>query len=309
MTDTNIVIDLESPTVPPPDVTCGALAPRLGDVQGRIALPEYLARVHAAQQSGLPSLTRWMGAGDGRALMICGGGPSLADVAQIKAIRALAKKGGRVWAVNKTHDFMLGKGIVPWAACLLDPMPWVAGYIAKPRRGVLYAVASQCHADVFASLKGFAPHVWHAGIDAEDGRGYPLDVLRQNYPGQDWLVVPGPTTVGLRSIFVGYALGFRCFHLFGMDSSMHGGRLHAYAKARPPDACEGWVSLRTKDGEQKFYTNSHMARQALDFEETMERIAGLVRDKAMEPIRVIVHGAGLLPELAKCYGWHASQQH
>jgi Protein of unknown function DUF115 len=297
-------IDLEAPMSMP---TLAPLNTTLGAVDGRIGLPEYVARVHAAMAAKHASLARHIGVGRGRALIICGGGPSIGDIAKLKAIRALAKKGGKIWAVNKTHDFLLSKGITPWAACLLDPMAWVANYISKPQRGVLYALASQCHADVFAALKGYAPHVWHAGIDAPDGTGYPTELLQRDYAGQDWLVIPGPTTVGLRSILVGYALGFRAFHLFGLDSSMRGAQLHAYAKAKPTDAPEGWVSLRTKAGTQKFFTNSHMARQALDFEETTERIAEMVRTKAMAPIRITVHGEGLLPELAKCYGWHASQ--
>jgi hypothetical protein len=321
----SIVIDLDAPMQQPlPELvfmdSAFAQAPfaqapftqAMGAASGRIGLVEYLARVHAAQRSGLPSLARHMGVGRGETLLICGGGPSMGDLATIKTIRALAQKGAKVWAVNKTHDFLLSKNIKPWAACLLDPMPWVADYIQKPRTDVLYAVASQCHADVFGRLHAYSPHLWHAGIDDVDGEGYPTDILQREYAGQDWLVVPGPTTVGLRSILVGYALGFRRFHLFGVDSSMrvlpdHSSCLHAYDKPRPSDAVEGWVSLRTKTGEQRFFTNSHMARQAQDFEDTMERIAEMVRTKAMQPIRVCVHGDGLLPALARCYGWHADQ--
>jgi hypothetical protein len=283
------------------------LSAQLSAVCGRIDVGEYLTRVHDSMKHQWPSLARLMGVGRGKALLICGGGPSIGDMAQLKMIRALSKKGGKIWAVNKTHDFLLTKGLKPWAACLLDPMPWVAGYITKPQRGVIYALASQCHADVFAALKQFTLHVWHAGIDTDEAQGYPTEILRHAYAGDDWLVIPGPTTVGLRSILVGYALGFRDFHLFGLDSSMRGETLHAYAKPKPIDAPEGWVSLRTTTGTQKFYTNSHMARQALDFEETMERITDMVHSKTMEPIRMTVHGDGLLPELAKCYGWHAGQ--
>jgi hypothetical protein len=316
MTDNQILIDLDAPLLEPiPVIDFSALhQPRLtplsehlSAVSGRIALGEYLARVHDSMARKRISLARHIGVGKGHAMLICGGGPSIADITQIKTIRALAKKGGKIWAVNKTHDFLLSKGLKPWAACLLDPMPWVSRYISKPQADVLYAVASQCHASVFGALKNYAPHVWHAGIDDEEGTGYPTDILQREYAGLDWLVVPGPTTVGLRSILVGYALGFRDFHLFGLDSSMRGERLHAYAKPKPIDAPEGWVSLKTASGTQKFYTNSHMARQALDFEETMERIAEMVKARTMEPLRVTVHGDGLLPELAKCYGWHATQ--
>ncbi|MBL8643419.1 MAG: DUF115 domain-containing protein [Rhodospirillaceae bacterium] len=279
---------------------------------GRIDLVEYLSRVHNAMQRDLPSLADLRDSQRGGTLLICGGGPSIGDVVQIKAIRALAKKGAKVWAVNKTHDFLLTKGITPWAACLLDPMPWVAGYIRKPQKNTIYAVASQCDAGVFDALKRANVYVWHAGVDY-GGQGYPVSVLEAQYPGRDWLVVPGPTTVGLRSVLVGYALGFRHFHLFGLDSSMRvatgnadqaAAKLHAYAKPKPADAPEGWVTLRASGADRNFFTNAHMARQALDFEETVENIGAMVKSGAMEPMTLAVHGEGLLPTLAGCYGWH-----
>lgn len=301
-----------------PEFTAPNLIPlsnKVGGGAGRIEVGEYLRRVHTSMNRAWPSLAQLKDTQANGTLIICGGGPSIGDVAQIKKIRALATKGGRVWAVNKTHDFLLSKNIKPWAACLLDPMPWVANYIQRPQRDTIYALASQCHPDVFHAFRALKTnhenvYVWHAGVDY-DGKGYPVELLEREYAGQDWLVIPGPTTVGLRSILVGYALGFRTFHLFGMDSSMRVGpdsssALHAYEKPKPADAPEGWVTLRTSKSEQKFFTNAHMARQATDFEETMENIAGLVKAGTMQAISITVHGDGLLPSLAECYGWRAA---
>ncbi|MCB2108706.1 MAG: DUF115 domain-containing protein, partial [Rhodobacteraceae bacterium] len=268
------------------------LAQLLDATKGRIGLDDYLARVRTAMARPLPSLAQLIDSEKGGTLLICGGGPSIGDLAQLKTLRHLARKGGKVWAVNKTHDFLLTKGIVPWGACLLDPMPWVAGYIKRPRRDVKYFVASQCHGDVFSALKNANVYLWHAGIDV-DGEGYPVKLLAEEYPGCDWHVVPGPTTVGLRSIMVGYSLGFRTFHLFGCDSSLKVGegdaRLYAYDKAKPKDAPERWVTLRTRAGDQRFLTNSHMARQTMDFEHMVDQIAAMVNQRQMEPIRIIVH--------------------
>jgi hypothetical protein len=291
------------------------LADKLSGGEGRIDFIEYMARVHAAMARDVPSLATLKETQPGGTLLICGGGPSIGDLAQLKKIRALMKKGGKVWAVNKTHDFLLTKGITPWAACLLDPMPWVAGYIQKPQRNTIYAVASQCDAAVFDALKQARVYLWHAGVDYF-GQGYPVDVMESTYKGRDWLVIPGPTTVGLRSVLVGYALGFRHFHLFGLDSSMrvandNSSALHAYEKQKPADAAEGWVTLKSKTAKnqttaQRFYTNSHMARQALDFEEMVENIGGMVKRGTMQPITLTVHGDGLIPALADCYGWRAA---
>ncbi|MBL8630167.1 MAG: DUF115 domain-containing protein, partial [Rhodospirillaceae bacterium] len=260
------------------------LSRQVGGGAGRIDYLDVMARVHAAMARSTPSLVALKDTQPNGMLIICGGGPSIGDINQLKKIRRLVQKGGKIWAVNKTHDFLLSKGLKPWAACLLDPMPWVADYIMKPQKNTVYAVASQCDAAVFEALKHTNLYVWHAGIDV-DGSGYPVAMLENDYKGRDWLVIPGPTTVGLRSILVGYALGFRHFHLFGMDSSMRltGGQasaLHAYVKPKPADAPEGWVTLRTKNGEQSFFTNAHMARQAMDFEEMTEQIATMVKSGA-----------------------------
>jgi hypothetical protein len=290
-----------------PSVPLGQL---LSSAGGRISFPDYCARVRASMARSLPSIAELKDSQRRGTLLVCGGGPSLGDLAQLRGLRALAAKGGKIWAVNKTHDFLLTKGLVSWGACLLDPMPWVAGYITRPRRDVRYFVASQCDPAVFDVLHGCPVYLWHAGIDIE-GEGHPVGLLSAEFPERDWYVVPGPTTVGLRSVLVGYALGFRVFHLFGLDSSMRTDtgheRLYAYAKPKPRDAPEGWVTLRTRTGEERFFTNSHMARQALDFEQMAEQIAALVRSRQMEPVRIIVHGDGLLPTLAACYGWHADQ--
>ncbi len=281
------------------------LATHISGGAGRIDVAETLARVHAAMARGIPSLAALRDMHAGGTLIICGGGPSIGDVTQLKKIRKLMKRGGKVWSVNKTHDFLLSKGITSWAACLLDPMPWVAGYITKPQKGTIYAVASQCDAGVFDALKAANVYVWHAGID-ENGQGYPVEMLEREYAGRDWLVVPGPTTVGLRSVLVGYALGFRDFHLFGLDSSMRAEALHAYSKPKPADAAEGWVTLRTKSTQQEFYTNAHMARQAMDFEEMVAQVGGMIKNGTMQPITITVHGDGLLPALADCYGWRVA---
>ncbi len=281
------------------------LATHISGGAGRIDVAETCARVRNAMTRDVPSLAALRDTQKGGTLIICGGGPSIADIAQLKAIRKLAKRGGKVWAVNKTHDFLLSKGITPWAACLLDPMPWVAGYITKPQKNTIYAIASQCDAGVFEALKRARAYVWHAGIDV-DGCAYPVEMLEREYAGRDWLVVPGPTTVGLRSVLVGYALGFRSFHLFGLDSSMREASLHAYAKPKPADAAEGWVTLRTKNNAHTFFTNAHMARQAMDFEEMVEHIGGMMKTGTMQPISITVHGDGLLPALAECYGWRAA---
>ena len=55
-------------------------------------------------------------------------------------------------------------------------------------------------------------------------------------------------------------------------------------------------------------TNSHMARQCLDFEQLLDKIVSFVKVKAFDPVNITVHGKGLLPSLAAGYGIHADKE-
>ena len=243
-------------------------------------------------------------------LLICGGGPSLAD--DLDTIRDLRSQGAMVLSVNKTHDFLLSHGIKPDYHVLLDPMEWVADYVKEPIPGVKYLLASQCHRNVFKRLKAGDCYLWHAYADFY-GQNYPAPLLEKEFRDKQWICIPGSTTVGMRSIYLGQAMSCRIYHLFGMDSSMvydaetKTGTLHAYAKKKPDDAKEGWAKLKTAAGIVEFYTNEHMARQVDDFDDALTQMAAMVRLKEIKAPYFTVHGTGLLPTYAATLGWHANQ--
>ncbi len=101
--------------------------------KGRVNAGEYLARVRRGQLSGMNSLALLVNSetsGDWRRpaeVCIAGGGPSLAD--EVGALRHLIKRGAKVIAVNKSHDWLLQRGLRCDYAVLLDPKEWVADYI------------------------------------------------------------------------------------------------------------------------------------------------------------------------------------
>ena len=233
---------------------------------------------------------------------IVGGGPSAAN--ELAAIRDLKRCGAQVVSVNKSHDWLLDHGIVPWGHVLLDPKDWVADYVKRPRRDVRYFVASQCHEATFDSLAGYPVFLWHAGQDFAEGPE-PNAYLREKWPRRPWFVVPGATTVGLRALMLGHVMGADRFHLFGFDSSRAEGRMHAYAKEEAPDAESGRLALKYGGKKYIFDTNTHMARQQMDFDKFIEdwpknRQAGLLRKE----FELAVHGAGLLPFFAAMVGLH-----
>lgn len=265
---------------------------------------ELVERVRAAIDYDMPELSEYRNKFHGQTALICGGGPSIAR--DIKTIRKLAKKGGKIWAVNKTHDWLISKALPPWGACLLDPKPRVADYIQKPKKKTLYFLASQCDPEVFKRFEKYNAVLWHAGV-ASYNQFWPIPLLKAECK-KPFSVIPGPTTVGLRSITLLYELGFRKFHLFGMDSSMEHGKLHAYPKDKMEGVGEKWVRLQQWRGHQDFYTNAHMAKQLLDFDSLTDDLAERMKARQIEPVDITVHGAGLLPSFAAKMGLHADPE-
>ncbi|MGE3336051.1 MAG: 6-hydroxymethylpterin diphosphokinase MptE-like protein [Rhodospirillaceae bacterium] len=268
---------------------------------GRIDRAEVRARAGRAMMRGLPTFRDCRH--HGRTWAIVGGGPSIA--LEVSAIRTLKRKGAHIVSVNKSHDWLLEQGIVPWGHVLLDPKEWVAEYVKRPRKDVRYFIASQCHDATFDALKGFPLFLWHAGQDFEDG-AEPACYLREHWAGRPWFVVPGGTTVGLRAIHLGHAMGADRFHLFGLDSSRTGGRMHAYEKTEAPDAASGALALKYAGRKYIFDTNAHMARQQMDFDKFIAEIPQMRARGLLRPgFELTVHGAGLLPFFAAMIGLHA----
>ncbi len=281
-------------------------------VGGRLLYWEFAERVRASMKWNMASLAELVGKYHHKALIVCGGGPSIKN--DLDTIRELQRQGGYVLCCNKTEEYFrtLDEPIIPWATVLLDPMEWVADYVPHPRPAGIYFVASSCHPRVARRIKlaGGKVYLWHAGADFY-GINMPHPILEKDFADKAWAIIVGPTTVGLRSIPLGYQLGFRPFHLFGMDSSMASNddgthSLHAYAKPRPEDSVEGNVTLNTKAGKWTYYTNSHMSRQAIDFEDLIANIGEHVKNRVWEPVDIKVYGEGLLPAFAASIGLHGN---
>ena len=69
-------------------------------------------------------------------------------------------------------------------------------------------------------------------------------------------MIGGGTSVGLRTIFLGYVLGYRTFHLHGNDASFRGLETHAYWDRRWGDWVErSSIEIKEVIGECRFYTH------------------------------------------------------
>ena len=82
---------------------------------GRIDRAEVRRRASAAMARGLPSFHSCAPAA--RTWAIVGGGPSIAY--SLEAIRTLKRQGANIVSVNKSHDWLLERGIAPCAKRLL----------------------------------------------------------------------------------------------------------------------------------------------------------------------------------------------
>lgn len=216
------------PDVPPLRLLRDIIPPGKGRLgEGDEGKRAYLERVKAGQESGMKSMLRLINKHPGATFCVVGGGPTLQD--EVSALRKLAERGAILVAVNKSHDWLLKRGLPCHYAVLLDPKEWVADYISldlarakstRKKAGKLwveptYLIASQCHqktVDKFLPLDN--AYMWHAAAGLGE-----KELMHTEYAGKDWVLVPGASVVGLRAVFIAHGLGASNIHLFGIDGS------------------------------------------------------------------------------------------
>lgn len=241
----------------------------------------------------------------GQTVCLVGGGPSLGKFENLRALRKMAKAGAKIIAVNRTHDFLLSKGIVPWAGMLLDPIANVADYI-KPRKGVRYYIGSQCHPltfDVF-DKPDIQKFIYHALAHDEQ-----FEHLTDDERGH--MLPKYGNTVLLRAMWLALALGFRELHLWGVDSCYEGEdslSLHAYHK---PETIHDKKRCKIPfpDGTEKiYYSNGAMIAQAQVYEQMIRMMNDMVLKRDLPEFKLRVHGDGIIPDMSSCYGIHADEK-
>lgn len=226
---------------------------------------DMLRNVRSALERKLPHVMP-RAAHDG-VLNIAAGGPSLADTWQDLS--------GIVVAVNGTLQFLLDKGVKPWAVAVMDPGPHMKDIVPRVD-GVHYFIASVCDPGLFDHLSGLSVGIWHPG--GVPGLQSVLAERRGN-----WTMVAGASTMGVRWLSLGYTLGFRHFEFHGLDSSYRGqgAATHAY-----PDHTDGTDHLIVEG----FHTKLAFVRQVSDFFAVIDAFG----ERDVEPVSVELHGDGWL---------------
>jgi hypothetical protein len=272
--------------------------------KGRISPDEYLNRVRRGQACGMRSMAHLAGTESGT-VCIVGGGPSLQDT--VGELRKMVKRGAKVFAVNKSHDWLLKRGFPCHYAALLDPKEWVAGYCdldlaasKQTRRKVgrlyvppKYLIASQCHDDTINKFKSRRDaYMWHAlgGVGE-------AEILKAEFPNRSWCGVAGASVIGLRAVCIAHILGFRHIHLFGIDGSSKPPKaegekpqLYAYDKPHINGTWKAFDVRLTSGWSRVFLANHHMGRSTYEFEDSLKEWDRRIKAGRMDPFNITVHG-------------------
>jgi hypothetical protein len=248
------------------------------DLKPGISPERMVENIKSALARGLREVPACMR--HGCALAVAAGGPSLEDT------YTLLPGQGHIAAVNGSLKFLLEKGIIPEFCGVLDASPRMAEIVvADPR--VRYIVASNCDPSLFDKLldAGCKVWLWHptpASIGTDEG----AKALRELRP-DNWRMIAGGCTIGLRWVNIGYLLGYRSFHLHGLDSSFRNDQTHAYADRR----CGAWVDANSLEIAGR-RTSLNFLQQVTDCAAMIE----LFTSARVERTELQVYGDGLLQD-------------
>lgn len=195
-------------------------------------------------------------------MSIAGGAPSIQDTKN--------DLDGYICGINGSLRYLYENGIKAQACGICDPTEYVADNL-EPIDGVHYFIASMVHPKIFEKLKDQHVIMWHCS-----GEPRAEELLKDKY------LIGGGSTMGMRWLNLGYIMGFREFHLHGMDSSYVDGRTHAYKEHERKER------IKVNDRE----TSPNFMSQINDFKETMERF----KWPDMQPTKIRLYGEGLLQD-------------
>lgn len=211
-------------------------------------------------------------------VVIVGGSPSLKE--KLSEIKARNDNGQFIIATNGTHDYLIENGIIPNAHIIIDARPENAKFVSKPNSEVHYYIAAQCAPETFKALENDNTTLIHLN------RMGCIDII----PPTDKQInlLSGGSTVGMIAISLAHCLGYRRFHLYGMDSSYSDDEHHAYKQ----DINNHENVMEVTAGDRNFFAAPWMIQQANEFQQ-------LARILVNEDCIITVAGDGLLPHIAR----------
>jgi len=199
-------------------------------------------------------------------------GPSLADTwHEIQ---------GPLMTVSGAHDFMVSRGTIPDWHVDCDPREHKVRMLKQPQDATKYLMASCCHTAFWNALKGRNVKLWHL-VNGDDL--ITPKWIRENHPEGIAAMLGGGSTVGMRALEVGAALGFRRFKFYGMDCSFE------YSTHAGAHLGKRQDEIMVQVGGTKYRTSPQLLQQAQE----MERFI-LSQNADLE-----FHGNGLMQHTAR----------
>jgi hypothetical protein len=186
-----------------------------------------------------------------------------------------------VYCVGAAHDFIISKGIVPYASIDCDPRARIVDQIT-PHESVRYWLASCVDPSYIQKLRGHHVELFHLHNGANSA-----DYIWSIEPDA-WVLVGGGS-VGLRLISLLYARGYRRFSIHGMDSSyavnLEYAGPHVDQKPKPT------IRVKPEGSKRWFRSNPSLVDYARQFLDDL---------RLWEGSSFEFHGDGLLQEMVKC---------
>lgn len=249
---------------------------------GAVASDDRWVNVEAAAKH-ISKRIEIAGAHERTAIIACYG-PSLVDTIDILKHEA-QDPNVDVISVSGAHDFLLGHGIVPKYHIECDPRPHKADNIETGVMGVQYLLASVCAPVLFDKLHGYDVKLWHVST-AEHALRL-INELKEN-PKH---IISGGGSVGLRSIPLLYAMGYRDMRVFAMDCSFRkdSETVNQWAgkhAGKRQDLCEVLCD------QEVFISSPVLLTYATNFFETVQKATDL---------NIRLYGHGLLQAMCRYY--------
>tara|TARA_B100000315_G_scaffold31987_1_gene26998 strand:+ start:4607 stop:6883 length:2277 start_codon:yes stop_codon:yes gene_type:complete len=239
---------------------------------------------------------------DGKTVIVSGG-PSFKKKKNLNKIKKLQDSGAKVVCVKHSHNPLIENGIIPWGCVILDPRPFdgvsTHGHVRKdlleePHPETNYIIASMTNPEVTKHIKTNKGKLlgWHAFTNS-------LTDMKELEGVQ---MITGGTCSAMRSVGVMHVLGFREFHIFGMDCCYEGTpkdieEKDLYGKKK-------WLKVgilnEKTNKETTFYTTGELLALAQDFESLLERDQEVDMD-------LYVYGDGMVPTIFKTSDYKIKQ--
>ena len=177
------------------------------------------------------------------------------------------------------HDYLMVRGVIPDWHVDCDPRSHKAAMLT-PNGGTRYLMASVCHPDMWAKLRGKNVKLWHL-INGDDFQTPAW--IHSNHPEGKDSMIGGGSTVGMRAMEVAAHMGFRRFDIYGMDCSVTD-RTHA---AEHLGKVQETITVQV--GGRPFKTTPQMLQAAREMEQFIQTYDA----------EITFHGEGLMQATAR----------